>query len=77
MPASEAEEALGGKLSFYIPDDPKTINSSNNTGVPAVLRAPSAKVSTAINQLARTVLERRRAEPTMAATATTPRPAWF
>jgi pilus assembly protein CpaE len=75
LPASEAEEALGGKLSFYIPDDPKTINSSNNTGVPAVLRAPSAKVSTAINQMARTVLERRRAEPTMA--AATPRSAWF
>ena len=59
LPASAAEEALGGKLAYYIPDDPKTINGANNAGVPAVLKAPSAKVCVAIQHLARDVLERR------------------
>jgi pilus assembly protein CpaE len=52
LPLSEAEEALGRKIAQVIPDDPKTINSANNAGVPAVLRAPSAKVSASIGQLA-------------------------
>jgi pilus assembly protein CpaE len=59
LPAREAEEALGGKLAYYIPDDPKTINGANNAGVPVVLKAPTAKVSQAIIGLARDVLERR------------------
>ncbi|MBI1916726.1 MAG: hypothetical protein HYS12_18630 [Planctomycetes bacterium] len=67
LPAGDVEEALGGKLAHYIPDDPKTINGANNTGIPAVLKSPSARVSLAIGQLARTVLERRRASPTVAA----------
>ncbi len=63
LPAAEAEEALGGKLAYYIPDDPKTVNGANNTGIPAVLKAPTAKVTQAIVQMARDVLERRRAKP--------------
>ena len=34
MPASKAEEALGLKITHYIPDDPKTVNRANNNGVP-------------------------------------------
>lgn len=63
LPAAEAEEALGGKLAYYIPDDPKTVNGANNTGIPAVLKAPTAKVTQAIVQMARDVLERRCAKP--------------
>jgi pilus assembly protein CpaE len=60
LPAQEAEEALGGQRAFYVPDDPSTINGANNTGVPAVLKAPSAKVSQAIVGLTKDLLERRR-----------------
>jgi len=67
LPVAEAEAALGVRISHYIPDDPKTINGANNTGIPAVLKAPSAKVSQSIAQLARLVLERRRSEPAGAA----------
>jgi pilus assembly protein CpaE len=71
LPATEAEEALGGKLSYFIPDDPKTINGANNTGVPVVLRTPSAKVSSAISQMVWGILDRRRVEPVAARTS------WF
>ena len=59
----DAEEALAGKLAYFIPDDPKTINGANNTGIPAVLKSPSAKVCQSIVHLTRTILERRRPEP--------------
>ena len=63
---SEAEEALGSKVSSFIPEDPRTINGANNTGIPAVLKSPGAKVAQALAQLARGALERRRVEPKMA-----------
>jgi pilus assembly protein CpaE len=63
LPRAHAEEALGGKLSYFIPDDPRTINGANNTGIPAVLKSPSAKVCQSIVQLTNSVLERRRHEP--------------
>jgi len=59
---SQAEEALGGKLAYTIPDDPKTINGATNTGIPAVLKNPSAKVCQSLVKLAQTLLERRRPE---------------
>ncbi len=65
LPAQEAEEALGGRRAFCIPNDPKTINGANNTGIPAVLRTPGAKVSQAIVQLTRDLLERRRPKPSL------------
>jgi pilus assembly protein CpaE len=52
VPAAKAEEALGGKIFHYVPDDPKTINRANNNGVPAVLDYPSARVSRSFSQLA-------------------------
>ncbi len=69
LPRDEVEEALGGKPAFYVPDDPKTINGANNTGIPAVLKAPAAKVSQTIAQLARDVLERRTEAPAPARAA--------
>jgi pilus assembly protein CpaE len=53
LPAEEAEQALGRKIAHFIPDDPKTVNGANNTGVPAVLKAPATKVAQSIVQLAR------------------------
>lgn len=52
LPLSQAEEALGRKIPFLIPDDPKSINAANNAGEPAVFRSPSAKVVQSIVQLA-------------------------
>ncbi|HEY7327556.1 MAG TPA: hypothetical protein VH592_07950 [Gemmataceae bacterium] len=52
LPLSEAEEALGHKISFLIPDDPKNINAANNAGEPVVFRTPSTKVAQSIVQLA-------------------------
>jgi len=65
LPVAEAEAALDVQIAHYIPDDPKTINLAVNTGIPAVLRSPSAKVSQALGQMARQILERRRGEPTV------------
>jgi pilus assembly protein CpaE len=63
LPAGEAEKALGLKVAYYIPEDAKTINGANNTGIPAVIKAPSARVSQSLSQMARVILERRRHEP--------------
>lgn len=52
LPLSQAEEALGRKIAYLVPDDPRTINAANNAGEPAVFRSPSAKVSQCIVQLA-------------------------
>jgi pilus assembly protein CpaE len=52
LPLSQAEDALGCKIAFIVPDDPKTINAANNAGEPAVFRSPSAKVAQSIMQLA-------------------------
>jgi len=67
LPVPEAEAALGVKIAHFVPDDARTINGANNTGIPAVLKAPSTKVAQGITQLARTILERRRGEPHVAA----------
>jgi pilus assembly protein CpaE len=55
LPAATAERALGMKISHYVPDEPKTINRANNTGTPAVLETPKARVSKVIAQLAASV----------------------
>ncbi len=52
LPVSEAEEALGRKVAYYIPDDPKTVNGANNMGVPVVLKAPSSKVAQSMTGVA-------------------------
>jgi pilus assembly protein CpaE len=62
LPVDEAEDALGDKVAYFIPEDPRVINGANNTGVPAVLKSPAAKVSQALTQMAKSVLDRRRVE---------------
>ena len=52
LPLDEAENALGEKLAHFIPYDAKTINAANNTGNPAVIKFPLAKVSQCLLQLA-------------------------
>ncbi len=48
----EAENALGRKVTEYLPEDPKTVNRCNNNGVPMVLDRPTATLSRKITQLA-------------------------
>jgi pilus assembly protein CpaE len=55
VPYAKAEEALGLKISHYIPDDPKTVNRANNDGVPLVIESPSTKVSRSLMKLAASV----------------------
>jgi pilus assembly protein CpaE len=57
LPVEEAENALGQQLTYFIPEDPKTVNAANNTGVPVVLRSPNAKVSLAIARVARACVQ--------------------
>jgi len=52
VPFAKAEEALGLKISHYIPDDPRTVNRANNDGVPMVIASPSSKVSRSVMKLA-------------------------
>lgn len=51
LPIAKVEEALGGKIVHYVPDDIKTVNHANNHGVPAVLESPSSKFSKSVTQL--------------------------
>ena len=55
VPFAKAEEALGLKISHYIPDDPTTVNRANNDGVPLVIASPSSKVSKSVMKLAASV----------------------
>jgi pilus assembly protein CpaE len=52
VPASKSEEALGRKISYYLPDDPKVVNRANNHGVPLVIEAPAVRVSRILMQMA-------------------------
>jgi pilus assembly protein CpaE len=49
----DAEEAVGEKISAIVPTDPKLVNQANNTGHPAVLKAPTSKFATGIAALTR------------------------
>jgi pilus assembly protein CpaE len=55
VPHTTAEGALGMKIAHYVPDDPRTVNRANNSGVPAVLEYPRARVSRSIARLAASV----------------------
>jgi pilus assembly protein CpaE len=52
VPSAKAEEALGLKVSHYVPDEPKAVNRANNNGVPVVLESPSTKVARSLVKLA-------------------------
>lgn len=53
LPVDEAEEAVGEKLTRFVPFDPKAVNEANNAGVPAAVRTPAAPCVRAIAQLTR------------------------
>ena len=55
VPAGMAEEALGLKISHYVPEDAKAVNRANNNGVPVVLDSPTAKVARSLMNLAASV----------------------
>jgi pilus assembly protein CpaE len=44
----EAEQCLGVKVDYSIPDDPKAVNVANNKGIPAVVDSPKARFSKSI-----------------------------
>ena len=60
VPAAKAEEAMGRKISHYLPEDAKVINRANNHGVPVAIEAPSSRFSKAVNQLAGVLGDRRK-----------------
>jgi pilus assembly protein CpaE len=51
LPLAAAEEAIGEKLTYFIPHDPAVVCSANNSGVPAALKSPSSKVVQSIARL--------------------------
>ena len=53
LSASEAEESLGMKITYYLVDDPGTANEANNKGIPMVVDSPRSKVSKSIALLAK------------------------
>jgi pilus assembly protein CpaE len=53
LPIEEAEDALGEKLSRFVPYDPATVNAANNSGVPAVIKNPKSKMAHAIRELSK------------------------
>ena len=55
VPAAKAEEALGAKIFHFVPDDPRSVNRSNNNGTPFVLELPTAKISKSVTRLAMSI----------------------
>ncbi|MGL4553050.1 MAG: AAA family ATPase [Gemmataceae bacterium] len=55
LPAEEIEQALGMPIGDQLPDDARTVNGANNTGILAVLKAAGSKVSQAIVELAHAI----------------------
>jgi pilus assembly protein CpaE len=55
-----AEKSIGRRIDHRLPDDVKTVNASVNVGRPAVLEAPTAKVSKGLKQLCDELLSRSR-----------------
>jgi pilus assembly protein CpaE len=52
LPVEEAEDALGEKLTAFIPYDPKALNAANNAGTPLVLSNAHAKAAKSLSELA-------------------------
>ena len=52
LSAAQAKEALQRDITYFVPDDPASVNRAINDGIPVVLQRPSAKVSRSLNNLA-------------------------
>ena len=53
MPLSEFQKALGRKIDFQIPEDPKTLNRAANNGKPLVQQDKRCKTSKAFEKIAK------------------------
>jgi len=53
VPIAKAEEALGRKIDFCVPEDSSAANLSVNYGVPMVIEQPNAKASVSLLAIAR------------------------
>lgn len=52
VPPAKIEHALGTRVAHLIPDDPRTVHRSINTGVPFVVDSPAAPISKAVSSIA-------------------------
>jgi len=52
MPASEFKKALGRKIDFVVPEDPKAFIEAANNGKPMVAAAPNGKATKVLRQVA-------------------------
>jgi pilus assembly protein CpaE len=50
--AADLEQALGMKITHYIPDDSRHVNPANNKGVPVLLERPRAPAARSLRELA-------------------------
>jgi pilus assembly protein CpaE len=55
VPPGKAEQALGIKIAFYVPEDAKTVNRANNNGVPLVLESPASRIARSMANLAHNI----------------------
>ena len=55
MPSGEFQNALGRKIDFQIPEEPKALNKAANTGKPLVQYDKRSKVSVAIRKIVNAV----------------------
>jgi pilus assembly protein CpaE len=53
MPTGEFQKALGRKIDFQIPEEPKALNTAANNGKPLLQQDKRAKASKAIEKIAR------------------------
>lgn len=53
LSASEAEESLATKITYYLVDDARTANEANNKGIPLVVDSPRSKLSNSIALMAK------------------------
>jgi pilus assembly protein CpaE len=54
----KAEEVVGSKLEWVLPNDPKSANLACNVGVPVVIDSPSSNLTHAFHQIAGNLLEK-------------------
>jgi len=54
----KAEEVLGGKLDWVLPNDPKSANLASNVGVPVVIDSPNSNLSHAFGQMAEKLMNK-------------------
>lgn len=52
VPPAKIEHALATRVAHLIPDDPRTVHRSINTGVPFVVDSPAAPISKAVSSIA-------------------------